>query len=107
MGDCPQPGSRRGPHPGRVARVLDPAPCPAYPELSALLRRDAAGTGHAALQAAPARTAAAPTLGGGRAMLSITRYRNTRYWALWEGGQLLAVRSEERRVGKEWRSRRW
>jgi len=24
-------------------------------------------------------------------MLSITRYRNTRYWALWEGGQLLAV----------------
>jgi hypothetical protein len=25
------------------------------------------------------------------AMLSITRYRNTRYWALWEGGQLLAV----------------
>ena len=23
-------------------------------------------------------------------MLSITRYRNTRYWALWEGGQLLA-----------------
>ena len=49
------------------------------------------GTGHAALQAAPARTAAAPTLGGGRTMLSITRYRNTRYWALWEGGQLLAV----------------
>ena len=24
-------------------------------------------------------------------MLSITRYRNTRYWVLWEGGQLLAV----------------
>ena len=24
-------------------------------------------------------------------MLSITRYRNTRSWALWEGGQLLAV----------------
>jgi hypothetical protein len=24
-------------------------------------------------------------------MLSITRYRNTRYWALWEGGHLLAV----------------
>ena len=24
-------------------------------------------------------------------MLSITRYRNTRYWALWEGGQLLVV----------------
>jgi hypothetical protein len=24
-------------------------------------------------------------------MLSITRYRNTRYWALWESGQLLAV----------------
>lgn len=24
-------------------------------------------------------------------MLSITRYRDTRYWALWEGGQLLAV----------------
>jgi len=24
-------------------------------------------------------------------MLSITRYRTTRSWALWEGGQLLAV----------------
>jgi hypothetical protein len=24
-------------------------------------------------------------------MLSITRYRNTRSWALWEGGQLLAI----------------
>ena len=24
-------------------------------------------------------------------MLSISRYRNTRYWALWEDGQLLAV----------------
>ena len=24
-------------------------------------------------------------------MLSITRYRNTRYWALWENGQPLAV----------------
>jgi len=24
-------------------------------------------------------------------MLCITRYGNTRYWALWEGGQLLAV----------------
>ena len=24
-------------------------------------------------------------------MLSMTRYRHTRYWALWEGGQLLAV----------------
>jgi len=24
-------------------------------------------------------------------MLSLTRYRNTRDWALWEGGQLLTV----------------
>lgn len=24
-------------------------------------------------------------------MLSITRYQNTRYWALWEGRALLAV----------------
>ena len=24
-------------------------------------------------------------------MLSMTRYRNTCYWALWEGGQLLAI----------------
>ncbi len=24
-------------------------------------------------------------------MLSMTRYRNARSWALWEGGQLLAV----------------
>src|SRR5262249_42377021 len=91
MGHCPAPGSRRGPDPGRAARLLAAAPCPAYSELSALLRRHAAGAHHAALQAAPARTAAAPTLGGGRTMLSITRYRNTRYWALWEGGQLLAV----------------
>src|SRR5712691_7507013 len=91
VGHCPAPGSRRGPHPGRAARLLDQAPCPAYPELSALLRRHAPRARHAALQAAPARTAVAPALGGGRTMLSITRYRNTHYWALWEGGQLLAV----------------
>jgi hypothetical protein len=24
-------------------------------------------------------------------MLAITRYRNTRYWVLWEGRELLAV----------------
>ena len=35
------------------------APCPAYPELSALLRRHAARAHHAALQAAPARAGAA------------------------------------------------
>ena len=29
-------------------------------------------------------------------MLSITRYRNTRSWALWEGGQLLAVTVEKK-----------
>ena len=56
---APSPGARRGPDPGRVARLLDPAPCPAYPELSALLRRHAAGAGHAALQAAPPRAGAA------------------------------------------------
>src|SRR5713101_7145433 len=44
VGDCPEPRSRRGPDPGRAARLLDQAPCPAYPELSALLRRHAAGT---------------------------------------------------------------
>ena len=43
VGDSPAPGSRRGPDPGRAARLLDQAPCPAYPELSALLRGDAAG----------------------------------------------------------------
>src|SRR5262249_15410304 len=59
VGDDPQPGARRGPDPGRVARLLDQAPCPAYPELSTLLRRHAAGTGHAALQAAPPRAGAA------------------------------------------------
>src|SRR5262249_44774354 len=91
VGYCPAPGSRRGPDPGRAARLLDPAPCPAYPALSALLRGDAARAHHAALPAAPARPAAAPALGGGGTMLSITRYRNTRYWALWEDGHLLAV----------------
>src|SRR5712691_12352680 len=59
VGDGPQPGSRRGPDPGRAARLLDQAPCPAYPELSALLRGDAAGARHAALQAAPPRAGAA------------------------------------------------
>src|SRR6266446_7109097 len=59
VGDCAQPGSRRGPDPGRVARQLDPAPCPAYPELSPLLRRHATRAGHAALQAAPPRAGAA------------------------------------------------
>ncbi len=29
-------------------------------------------------------------------MLSITRYRNTRSWALWEGGHLLAVTVEKK-----------
>src|SRR5262249_48628879 len=91
VGHRPQPGSRRGPDSGRAARLLDQALCPAYPALSALLRRHAARAPHAALPAAPARTAAAPALGGGRPMLSITRHRNARYWALWEGGQLLAV----------------
>src|SRR5262249_18169125 len=37
VGDFPQPGSRRGPDPGRAPRLLDQAPCPAYPELSTLL----------------------------------------------------------------------
>ena len=32
---CPAPGSRRGPDPGRAARVLAAATYPAYPELSA------------------------------------------------------------------------
>src|SRR5712692_6376591 len=59
VGDDPQPGARRGPDPGRAARLLDQAPCPAYPELSALLRRHAARPGLAALQAAPPRAGAA------------------------------------------------
>src|SRR2546428_2343760 len=59
VGHCPQPGSRRGPDPGRAARLLAASPCPAYPALSALLRRHAAGTGHAALQAAHTRAGAA------------------------------------------------
>src|SRR5262249_35463091 len=59
VGDDPQPGARRGPDSGRVARLLAAAPCPTYPELSALLRRHAAGAGLAALQAAPPRAGAA------------------------------------------------
>jgi hypothetical protein len=34
---------------------------------------------------APDTTSQQPTT------LEVSRYRNTRYWALWEGGQLLAV----------------
>src|SRR5262249_26698416 len=59
VGDSPQPGSRRGPHPGRAARLLAAAPCPAYPELSAVLRRHAARAGRPALQAARTRAGAA------------------------------------------------
>ena len=52
---------------GRVARLLDPASCPAYPALSTLLCGDAARARHAALQAAQTRAGAAgaaPGYGG-------------------------------------------
>src|SRR2546429_5978036 len=74
VGDGLQPGSRRGPDPGRAARLLDQAPCPAYPALSALLRRHAARAHHAALQAAPPRAGAAGAAPGPDRRCGMTVY---------------------------------